>query len=216
MRAYMQTRAIPGPWPAGERLLVCVGPGRLSERLVRTARRLAEQLSAEWYAVYVETADHSRLTDASQSRVTRVMQLAEELGAQAVTLPGESVTGAVLQYAHTHNVTKIIAGKPLRSRWQEWLRPSPVERLIRQSGTIDATSSAARRTTRRLPGACPGGARSTWAQYLQSAALVGAATLAGWPMHGLIAPTNLVMLYLVVVMVAAVYSAVDRRFWRRC
>ena len=24
MRAYMQTRAIPGPWPAGERLLVCI------------------------------------------------------------------------------------------------------------------------------------------------------------------------------------------------
>ncbi len=26
MRAYMQTRAIPGPWPAGERLLVCISP----------------------------------------------------------------------------------------------------------------------------------------------------------------------------------------------
>ena len=26
MRAYMQTRAIPGPWPANERLLVCVSP----------------------------------------------------------------------------------------------------------------------------------------------------------------------------------------------
>ena len=28
MRRYMQTRAIPGPWPAGERLLVCVSPAR--------------------------------------------------------------------------------------------------------------------------------------------------------------------------------------------
>lgn len=36
MRAYMRTRAIPGPWQASERLLVCVGPGALSERLVRT------------------------------------------------------------------------------------------------------------------------------------------------------------------------------------
>ena len=41
MLAYMQTRAIPGPWAASEHLLVCIGPGPLSERLVRTARRQA-------------------------------------------------------------------------------------------------------------------------------------------------------------------------------
>jgi two-component system sensor histidine kinase KdpD len=29
MLAYMQTRAIPGPWAAGDSLLVCVGPGPL-------------------------------------------------------------------------------------------------------------------------------------------------------------------------------------------
>ena len=49
MRAYMQTQSIPGPWPAGERLLVCISPGALSERLIRTARRLADELNAEWY-----------------------------------------------------------------------------------------------------------------------------------------------------------------------
>ena len=36
MRAYMQTRAIPGPWPATERLLVCISPSPLAEKLVRT------------------------------------------------------------------------------------------------------------------------------------------------------------------------------------
>jgi two-component system sensor histidine kinase KdpD len=41
MRAYMQTRAIPGPWPAAERLLVCISPSPLSEHLIRSARRLA-------------------------------------------------------------------------------------------------------------------------------------------------------------------------------
>jgi two-component system, OmpR family, sensor histidine kinase KdpD len=55
MRNYMQTHAIAGPWPAGERLLVCVSPSPLSERLVRTTRRLARRLDAEWIAAYVET-----------------------------------------------------------------------------------------------------------------------------------------------------------------
>ncbi len=55
MRAYMQTRAIQSIWPASERLLVCISPSPLSERLVRTTRRLADELNAEWLALYVET-----------------------------------------------------------------------------------------------------------------------------------------------------------------
>src|SRR5258708_16307243 len=54
MRAYMQTRAIRGPWPAAERLLVAVSAGALAERLVRAARRLADGLNAEGTASYVE------------------------------------------------------------------------------------------------------------------------------------------------------------------
>jgi len=48
MLAWMQTRAIPGPWAAGESLLVCVGAGPLSERLVRTARRQADRTNATY------------------------------------------------------------------------------------------------------------------------------------------------------------------------
>jgi K+-sensing histidine kinase KdpD len=59
MRAYMETQAIPGPWPAAERLLVSISPSPLAERLVRAARRLADELNAEWLAIYVETPDQT-------------------------------------------------------------------------------------------------------------------------------------------------------------
>ncbi len=62
MLAYMQTRAIPGPWAAGEHILVSVGSGPLSERLVRTARRQADRMGAQWTAIYVETPAHHRLS----------------------------------------------------------------------------------------------------------------------------------------------------------
>src|SRR5262249_41480771 len=88
MRAYMQTPAIPGPWPATERLLVAVSPGPLAERLVRSARRLADGLSAEWTALYVETGADSRLSPRARDRIARTLHLAEELGAQSVTIPG--------------------------------------------------------------------------------------------------------------------------------
>ena len=79
MRAYMETRAIAGPWAAKERLLVCVSPGALSERLIRTARRLADELDAEWFAMYVETPNHARLSRQQRGRIERMLHLAEEL-----------------------------------------------------------------------------------------------------------------------------------------
>ncbi|MFZ0397275.1 MAG: two-component sensor histidine kinase, partial [Methyloceanibacter sp.] len=51
----MQARAIPGPWAAGERLLVCVSEDPRAAGLVRYTKRLADRLHASWTALYVET-----------------------------------------------------------------------------------------------------------------------------------------------------------------
>ena len=112
MRAYMQTQSIPGPWPAGERLLVCISPGALSERLIRTARRLADELNAEWIAIFVETPQQAKLSQAQRDRIAQMLQLSEELGAKSISLPGQSVAETIIDYARRHNVTKIIIGKP--------------------------------------------------------------------------------------------------------
>jgi two-component system sensor histidine kinase KdpD len=98
MRAYMQTHAIPGPWPAGERLMVCVSPSPLSERLVRTTRRLARRLDAEWIAAYVEIPARTNLSEAEEERVAQTLRLAEELGAQTVRLTGHSVAETLTNY----------------------------------------------------------------------------------------------------------------------
>ncbi len=205
MRAYMQTRAIPGPWPAAERLLVAVSPGPLAERLVRAARRLADGLNAEWAAIYVETSAHASLSPGERDRIARTLHLAEELGAQSVTIPGPHAADTVLEYARSHNFTKIIAGKPLRSRWLELLRGSLVDQLIRASGHIDIYVVSAE------PGPGPALERRGWVphrpwqRYLWALALVAAATLLGKPLTRWLDPANLVMIYLLVVVVAAVY-----------
>ena len=52
---HMQAHAIPGPWAAGERILVCVSEDPRAAGLVRYAKRLADRLHAPWTALYVET-----------------------------------------------------------------------------------------------------------------------------------------------------------------
>lgn len=209
MRSYMQTRAIQGPWAATERLLVCVSPSPLSERLVRSARRLADELNAEWITVYVETPQFASMSYDKRDRVAKILQLAEDLGARSYTLSStgsiESTSQVVIDFAHKNNVTKIIAGKPLRPRWQEMLRGSLVDNLIHKSGDIDiyvvtssdAPSFPADESPLRL--------HSPLQNYVWSLFLVIAATAAGYLFGGQIEPTNLVMVYLLSVVVAAIY-----------
>ena len=205
MRAYMRTSAIPGPWPASERLLVCISPDALGERLIRTARRLADELKAEWFAVYVETPDQARLSQEKRDQVAKSLRLAEQLGARTVSRPGQSVAEAVLEYAHRHNITKIIAGKPRRSRWVELLRGSLVDRLIRTSGDIDlyVISGEAEPQTREIvEGWRP---HRPLGRYLLGLLLVAATTGLSALVAPYIHPTNLVVIYLLSVVLAAIY-----------
>jgi two-component system sensor histidine kinase KdpD len=205
MRDYMQIKAIPGPWPAAERLMVCISPNPLAERLVRSTRRLAGELNAEWLAAYIETPAHARLSQEQRARITKTLLLAEELGGRSVTLTGHSVPRVVLKYAREHNVTKIIAGKPLQPRWQEILFGSVVDQLVRSSGNIDvyiisSEDEPARTSQEILP-------RQPWAwrRYFYGILLVLAAFGISLAIQPFISPTNLVMVFLLAVVFTAAF-----------
>jgi two-component system, OmpR family, sensor histidine kinase KdpD len=209
MRAYMQTRAISGPWPAAERLLVCISPSPLSEHLVRTARRLAGELNAEWMVLFVETPQLAAMLPEKRDRVNRLLRLAEELGARSQVLPSGSTihatSQAIMEYAHKNNVSKIIVGKPLRPRWQELMRGSLVDHLIHESGDIDVYVVTSSDRPAVPPEENPLKLHSPLSSYIWSLLLVLAATVVGRLFVGRIEATNLVMVYLLAVVIAAVY-----------
>ncbi len=197
MLAWMQTRAIPGPWAAGESILICVGPGPLSERLIRTARRQSDRMTAQWSAIYVETPSHHRLSKEAKEQVSRMLQLAEKLGATTSTVFGINVANAVIEYARRHNITRIIIGKTLRPRWQEFVFGSVVDQLIHNSGTIDVyVISSIDKTPQKpvpmeplLPASLP-------KDYIASIVIVAMITAVGWLIHSFISPVNLAMLFM--------------------
>jgi two-component system sensor histidine kinase KdpD len=205
MRAYMQLRAIPGPWPAAERLLVGVGPSPLAGRLVRAARRMASELDAEWFAVYVETPEHARLSASTREGVWRTLQLAESLGAKTGSLVSHSVADGIIGFARKLNITKVVVGKPLQPRWRELLFGSAVDQIIRHSGEIDVyviSSLPEHGGVRWLP---PEGAGTgSWVDYASGVGLVVLSTIAATLIRAWLSPTNLVMLYLMAVVLAAI------------
>jgi two-component system sensor histidine kinase KdpD len=205
MRDYMRTRAIPGPWAAGERLLVAVSASALSEKLVRRARHLADELNAQWFVVFVETREQLRLSQAQQDQLARTLALAQELGAQTQTLAADEIVPALMDFARAHNITKIIAGKPLRPRWQEFLRGSLVHQLIRASGEIDVYVISAQAEPAAQPLRASWRPHAPFIRYLYAALLIAAATILGVLTDPFISATNLVMFFLLAVVVAALF-----------
>ncbi len=205
MRSYMQTRAISGPWAAAERLLVCISPSPLAEKLIRNTRRLADELGAEWFAVYVEVASKPENNPINRERIGRALQLAEELGAKSLTLAGQSIHEAVLDFARKNNITKVVIGKPLKPRWQELWSGSIVDQLVYASGDIDVYVISAEIEPRKV------GVPADWqphrpvGRYLLSAGLVALSTVLGLMVRGNLEPANLVMLYLAAVVISAIF-----------
>jgi len=133
---YLQAHAIAGPWPAGERILVCINEHPSCAELVRRARRLADSFKASWTAVYVESPRHLNLNEVEKDRIADTMRLAKRLGADVTTIPGRDIASAILEFARKNNITQILIGKSARTWWFELLRGSVVRDLMRQSGSI--------------------------------------------------------------------------------
>ena len=207
MRAYMETQSIAGPWPTAERLLVCVSGSPYSEKLIRATCRLAEELKGQWFTVYIETPTDSHHVRENREHIWRDLRLAESLGGQVASVTATDITDAVIQYATQHNITKIVMGKPTRRRWRKILQTPIVDRIIRGSGAIDVVivsfepdkstggTAAARAHKRRTPFELSG--------YAASLALVLAATVLCELLRPFLAPTNMVMFYLLAVVIAA-------------
>jgi two-component system sensor histidine kinase KdpD len=209
MLDYMHTQSIPSPWPVGNRIMVCISSHPMGERLVRAGRRLADDLNAEWYVVFVETPGHLRMPAQNRLRIQQNLQLAEELGARIVKITSESVPDAVIGFARQHNITKIIAGKPLRPRWFELLRGTVIDQIIRNSGPIDVyvVSEGTETPQRAVRGFIPDTVipHKPLGRYLGSLMLVFVMTLLSLQVRTFLDPTNLVMLFLVAVVFSAVF-----------
>ena len=99
MLDYREDNAIREVWQVSERIMVCIGPNALAERLVRAGKRLATSLRAEWIVVYVETPELQRLPAEKRDGVLRILRLAEQLGAETVTLSAPDMSAAIVKFS---------------------------------------------------------------------------------------------------------------------
>ncbi len=202
VQAQRADLGIESPWRTNERILVCVGPAPASARLVRTTRRLAAGLHANWFAAYVESPLHP-MSGADRARLDAHLRLVEALGGNVVRLAGTQVSVALLEYARKNNVTRVVIGKPTHSRFRDLIRGSVLDEVVRGSGDIDVHVVSADAPGPSQPATPPPKEVQHIAPYGLALFAVAGATGIGWLGRDFLISSDPIMLYLLGIMLVA-------------
>lgn len=127
----MKRAGVEGPWAAGERILVLIGPDAMAQSLVRAGRRLSDMMmDAPWLVAHVERPNRAEGDARRGQRLAEALKLAEQLGAVNVVLTGDDLVATVLDYARRNNVTQIVVGKSHRKGWRALFHKSLAPALL--------------------------------------------------------------------------------------
>ena len=203
---HMQSHAIPGPWAAGDRVLVCIDEQAHGPSLVRYAKRQADRLRAPWAALYVEAPRATNLSEAERDRLAATLRLAEQLGGDAVTLPGQDISREILRYAAANNFSHLVIGRSDKPRWREFLEGSITHELIRYAGDISVNVISGKERdaapARGLSIVEPSGFR--FQPYAFATLYVGVAVVFGTLLSRVLDVRNIALVFLMAVLMSAV------------
>jgi len=133
---YLRQRAIEGPWPTAERIMVCVGSDALSEKVVRAAARLANGLNAPWLAVHLARPAEAAGDPDHLKRIDDSLALATRLGAQILRHTAFDIANEALRIAQRENITQIVVGRSKPGWLKTALGRSLPDALLRRSNGL--------------------------------------------------------------------------------
>lgn len=154
LQQYMTEHRIEQTWAANERVLVGFDHRGHTRQVIRSAWRLAHGLHADLIAVSVEPAGYHAFSahligllrygsqakqqrEAAQRRLAEHATLAEDLGAELIRTRSKDIARTLLAIAKERQITQIVLGQPARSRWEEFIRSSMINRLLRMNTALD-------------------------------------------------------------------------------
>lgn len=198
----MKRAGVEGPWAAGERILVLVGPDAMAASLVRAGRRLSDMMmDAPWTVAHVERPNLAPPSPVAAQKLREALKLAEQLGGATVALTGDDLVDSVLEYARRNNQTQIVVGKsghraqPFRRNLLNALlqetRGAAIH-VITEAVDGETAEPPTRRSLRSMP----------WLGHLGALASVGAAAVIASFVDRYVQSANLAMVFMLSVLVS--------------
>lgn len=202
--SYKQRYDIKTPWTVCSRLLVGFSGSPTSERLLRMTHRMASEMDAQWYAVYVQSSRQQvEISEKARSQLDKNIRLAEELGANVVSLSGNIIADEIVNFAKENNVTLIVAGLSHRSRIEEIFKGSVLNDLTKKSEQIDILIVGNDNKPKPIEKYFKIH-KEDYKPYLISFLMVAAIIAAGVHVRSLVEPLNIAMLLLLPVVISSI------------
>ena len=197
---HLREKGVPGPWAAGARILVLIGGDGMAASLVRAGRRLSDMMmDAPWT---VATVDQGAITGERAARLSEALKLAEQLGARTITLSGDDVVRAVMDYVARNHVTQIVIGKGRTSRLRDLIGRSLAAELLRSASGVAIHIITDEKDASAAPTLRPVRAPVRWFGYAVGLGLVALATLTAYSLDAAFERVDLGVIYLAAVVAA--------------
>ncbi len=153
LQQYMTEHHIDQQWPAAERVLVGFDARPHTRHVIREAWRLAHGLHAELLAVSIQPDGYhafvgnlfnllkygsgtAKQREAEQQHLEEHVLFAEDLGATVIRTQSKDIAFTLAELVKERQVTQIVLGQPARSRWEELIRGSITNRLLRLNTNV--------------------------------------------------------------------------------
>src|SRR5450755_3204730 len=154
LEQYMTEHDISERWQASERVLVGFDARSHTREVIRDAWRLSHGLHADFIAVCIQPegylaftskligwlkyrGDAQKYREAALRRLEEHATLAEDLGAEVIRTSSPDIARKLVEIARERQVTQLVLGQPARSHWEELIRGSIINRLLRLDAGID-------------------------------------------------------------------------------
>lgn len=154
LHQYMTNHSIKQSWPTTERVLVGFDHRPHTRQVLRDAWRLAHGLHADLIAICIQPEGYVALSsrligflkygknairqrERSRQRLTEHAIFAEDLGAEVIQTKSHDIARTLVEIVKERQITQIVLGQPARSRWEEILRGSMINHLLRLDVGVD-------------------------------------------------------------------------------
>lgn len=188
-----------------DNILVCISSHPLSERLVRTGKRAADENHSHWYVLYIETPERAIPIFPQRERLEKTLKLAEELGAVIVRKTALDVPSAIASFSRQNHISRIILGAPRKTLWGDWFGKTYLDRLIHQVGPVELVVITGDDLPIPLKRSSSPASAIPWVGFIKAVGVVALTTAVSFPLHFIFDPVNLVMFYLVAVMACSFF-----------
>ncbi len=122
---------------SNEHILACLSSSPSNAKIIRAAAQMAKSFGGSFTALYVKASSSDKLNQENIQRLENHIRLAEQLGAEIVTLYGDDIPAQITEFARISKVTKIVIGYSNAAGRFPLGKQSLTDKLIRFAPGLD-------------------------------------------------------------------------------